>query len=124
MFLGPSPIGHAVCDLVRITGVDVEDQDPAPLAMRGTTAAIEGDLRSIWGPSRKVVAKALWGMGDLADVGSVRVHGEDGALGQIEIQVAAKGDQTVGGSSATARALVVLLASGALSRLFTSTGSQ
>jgi hypothetical protein len=85
MFLGPSPIGYAVCDLVRIAGVDVDDQDPAPLAMRGTTAAMEGDLGPIRGPSRKVVAKAFGGMGDLADVGSVRVHGEDGALGQFKI---------------------------------------
>src|SRR5918995_5389321 len=98
MFLGPSPIGHAVCELVRIAGVDVDDQDPAAIAVRGTTAAIEGDLGPIWGPRRKVVAKALWGMGDLADVGSIRVHGEDGALGPLKIQVAAKGDKTVGGS--------------------------
>src|ERR671910_3752463 len=109
MFLGPSPIGHAVCDLVRIAGVDVDDQDPAAIAVRGTTAAIESDLRPIWGPSRKVVAKSLWGMGDLADVGSIRVYREDGALGQIEIQVAARGDQTVGESSATAGALLVVL---------------
>ena len=82
MFLGPSPIGYAVCDLVRIEGVDVDDQDPAAIAMRGTTAAMEGDLGPIGGPSRKEVAPALGGVGDLADVGSIRVHREDGALGQ------------------------------------------
>ena len=73
-----------VCDTARKAAVDVDDQDSAPFAMRGTTAAIEGDLRPIWGPSRKVVAEALWGMGDLADVGSIRVHGEDSALGQFK----------------------------------------
>src|SRR5918993_3338400 len=114
MFLGPSPIGYAVCDLVRIAGVDVDDQDLAAGAMRGATAAMESDLRPIWGPSRKVVAKALWGMGDLADVGSVRVHREDGAPGQVKIQVAAKGDQTVLESIAKACALLVVLLASAL----------
>jgi hypothetical protein len=98
------------------------------MAMRGSTAALEGDLGPIGGPRRKVVAPALWGMGDLADVGSIRVHREDGALGVKRIEPAAKRDQTVGGSSATARALalalVMLLASPTLSRVYTSTGCQ
>src|SRR5215204_3946248 len=85
------------------------------------TPAMEGDLRPIGGPRRKEVAPALGGVGDLADMASIRVHREDGALGPFKIQVAAKDDQTVGGSSASARALVVLLASPTLSRLFTST---
>ena len=85
MFLGPSPIGYAVCDLVRIAGVDVDDHDPAPIARRAVTPAMEGDLRPIGGPRRVYVAPALWGMGDLADVASIRVHGEDGALGPFKI---------------------------------------
>src|SRR5215204_7552663 len=85
------------------------------------TPAMEGDLRPIGGPRRKEVAPALGGVGDLADMASIRVHREDGALGPFKIQVAAKDDQTVGGSSASARALLVLLASPTLSRLFTST---
>ena len=80
MFLSPSPIGYAVCDTARKAGVDVDDQDPAPLAMRGATPAIEGDLGPIGGPRRVAVAPALWGMGDLADVASIGVHREDGAL--------------------------------------------
>src|SRR5215207_1768869 len=126
MFLSPSPIGYAVCDTARKAGFDVDNQDPAPLAMRWAseearvTPAIEGDLRPIWGPRRKEVAPALGGVGDLADMASIRVHREDGALGPFKIQVAAKDDQTVGGSSASARALLVLLASPTLSRLFTS----
>ena len=85
MLLGPSPIGYAVCDLARMAGVDVDEQDPAPLAMRGVTPALEGDLRPIGGPRRVAVAPALWGMGDLADVASIRVHCEDGALGPFKI---------------------------------------
>ena len=85
MFLSPSPIGYAVCDTARKAGVDVDEQDPAPGAMRGATAAMEGDLRPIGGPRRVSVAPALWGMGDLADVASIRVHREDGAPGQFKI---------------------------------------
>ena len=127
MFLSPSHIGYAVCDTARHARVDVDEQDPAPGAMRGAseearvTPAMEGDLRPIGGPGRGAVAKALGGMGDLADVASIRVHREDGAPYPFKIQVAAKDDQTVGGSTATARALLVLLVSPTLSRLFTST---
>src|SRR5215217_4768658 len=100
--------------------------------MRAATPAMEGDLRPIGGPCRGAVAPALWGMGDLADVASIGVHRQDGALGMsyivgsFKIYVAAKGDQTVGGSwaSEAPRALVVLSSSPALSRLFTSTGGQ
>src|SRR3712207_8917548 len=45
------------------------------------------------------------GMGDLADVASVGVHREESALGLIRIEVAAKDDLTVPGST-TSRALV------------------
>src|SRR5215217_5137136 len=121
MLLSPSPIGYAVCDLARIAGVDVDEQDPAPRAMRAATPAMEGDLRPIGGPRRVAVALALGRVGDLVDVASIRVHREDGAFGQFKIQVAAKDDQTFGGSSATARALLVLLVSPTLSRVFTST---
>ena len=86
MLLGPSHIGYAVCDTARIADVNLDDEhDPAPMAMGGATPTIEGDLRPIGGARRKAVAKALGGMGDLVDVGSTRVHREDGALGQIEI---------------------------------------
>src|SRR5215204_4673357 len=77
MLLGPSPIGYAVCYTARMACVDVDDHDPAPIARRGVTPAMEGDLRPIGGPRRGAVAKALGGMGDLADVASVRVHHED-----------------------------------------------
>ena len=73
------------CVPARIARVDVDDHDPALSAMRGATPAMEGDLRPIGGPHRGVVAKALWGMGDLADVASIGVHREDGALGQLKI---------------------------------------
>jgi len=46
-------------------------------------------------------------MGDLADVASIGVHRENGAAATLLL----KDDQTVSGSSATARALLVLLAS-------------
>jgi hypothetical protein len=115
MLPSPFPIGYAVCDAARKAGVDVDDHDPAPLAMRGATPTIEGDLRPIGGPRRVAVAPAFGGMGDLVDVGSIRVHCEDGALGLILIEIANKDDQTVGGSSATACALLVLLASPTLS---------
>jgi hypothetical protein len=45
------------------------------------------------------------------DVGSIRVHREDGALGLILIEIANIDDLTVGGSSTTARVLLVFLAS-------------
>src|SRR5215208_381197 len=118
MLLSPSPIGYAVCDTARKAGVDVDDQDPAPGAMRAATPAMEGDLRPIGGPCRGAVDPAFGGMGDLADVASIGVHRENGGAAIL----LAKDDQTVGGSSATARALVVLLVSTTLSRVFTSTG--
>src|SRR5215204_433595 len=81
IFLGPSPIGYAVCDTARHARVDVDHQDPAPMAMRTATPAMEGDLRPIGGPCRGAVAPAFGGMGDLADVTSIGVHRENGALG-------------------------------------------
>src|SRR5215217_602886 len=103
------------------------------------TPAMEGDPLPIRRPRRPIVAPALGGVGDLADVASIGVHRENG----VAAILLAKDDQTVSGSSATARALLVLLASlkvggssitarallvllvsGTLSRLFTSTGAQ
>src|SRR5215218_1414709 len=100
------------------------------------TPAMEGDLRPIGGPCRGAVDPAFGGMGDLADVASIGVHRENGVAAKED-------DQTVGGSSITARALlvhlvslkvggssitgcalVVLLASPTLSRVSTSTGGQ
>ena len=122
MLLSPSPIGYAVCDRARIAGVDVDEQDPAPMAMRGATPAMEGDLGPIGGPCRVAVVPALWGMGDLADVASIRVHRENGAAATLLL----KDDQTVGGSWANEAplALVVLSSSPTLSRVSTSTGGQ
>ena len=91
MFLSPSHIGYAVCDTARHARVDVDNQNPAPLAMRGAseearvTPAMEGDLGPIGGPRRKEVAPALGRVGDLADVASIRVHREDGAPGPFKI---------------------------------------
>jgi hypothetical protein len=59
-------------------------------------------------------------MGDLADVASIGVHRENGAAATLLL----KDDQTVSGSSITARALLVLLVSTTLSRVSTSTGGQ
>jgi hypothetical protein len=84
MVLSPSPIGHAVCDRARIARVGVNDHDPAPLAMR-ETHAIEGDLRPIRGPHRGLVAPAVGRWGDLAEMASVGVHREEGALALIGI---------------------------------------
>ena len=50
---------------------------------RSIALAIEGDLLPIGGPCRGAVTPALWGMGDLADMASTRVHREDGALGHL-----------------------------------------
>src|SRR5215218_1373638 len=61
MLLSPSPIGYAVCDTARKAGVDVDDQDPAPLAMRGATPAMEGDLLPIGGPRRSPIPQRAGG---------------------------------------------------------------
>src|SRR5215203_2485177 len=107
LLLGPSLIGSAVCNFARMTCLEVED--PAPVRV----LAHEGDLRPIGRPCRHVVFPALGRVGDLADMTSVWVHREDSGLGLIGIEPAAKGDLTVSGSSATALALVVLLATAA-----------
>src|SRR5215204_1103824 len=99
--------------------------------------ANEGEPLPIGGPLRKVVAKALGGVGDLADMAPVEVHSEDCGLGLTVFGVAAKGDLTVGssttagrahltirGSSTSARALIVHLVSASVSRVFTSTSGQ
>src|SRR5829696_4410863 len=99
----------------------VEDHDPAHALV--DPLAIEGEPLPIGRPHRIFVAPAFGGVGDLADMTSVWIHREDSALGLIGVEVAAKGDLTVGGSSATALALV-LLAVAALSRALASTGAQ
>src|SRR5215207_2518812 len=68
--------------------------------------ANEGEPLPIGGPLRKGVAKALGGVGDLADMASVGVHREDCGVGLIGIEVAAKGDLTVGSSTTAGRALL------------------
>src|SRR5215213_6940529 len=86
------------------------------MAMRAATPAMEGDLGPIGGPCRGAVAPAFGGMGDLADVASIGVHRENGALA-ASVYFAAKDDQTVGGSwaSEAPRALVVLSSTATLS---------
>src|SRR5215212_2924120 len=113
----------AVCgDLARITRVGVYDHDLAIALVDGP--AIEGDPLPIWRPRRVVVAPAFGGVCDLADMASIGVHREERALGLIGIEPAAKDDLTVGGSGATALALIVPLASITLSRALASTGAQ
>src|SRR5215217_3873566 len=97
----------AVCgDLARITRVGVYDHDLASALVDGL--AIEGDPLPIGRPRRVLVTPALWGVGDLADMASVWVHGEDRCLGLLGIEVAAKDDLTVPGTI-TARTLVVFV---------------
>src|SRR5215207_7539645 len=136
MLVGPSPIGYAVCDTARIACVDVDDHDPAPLAMRAATPTMERDLGPIGGPCRGAVAPAFGGMGDLANVASIGVHRENGVAAKEDDQTVGGSSASarallvllaslkVGGSSITARALLVLLVSATLSRVSTSTGGQ
>src|ERR671921_1986930 len=93
-------------DGARVGSVWFYDHDPARASV--ALEALEGDPLSIRRPRRKVVQPALWGVGDLADVDSFGVHREESALGLIRIEVAAKDDLTVPGST-TARALVVFV---------------
>src|SRR5215213_7389888 len=93
-------------DGARIAGVWVYDHDPARASV--ALEALEGDPLSLRRPRRKVVQPALRGVSDLADMASVGVHSEDSALGLIRIEVAAKDNLTVPGTT-TARALVVVL---------------
>src|ERR671921_2838865 len=93
-------------DGARVGSVWFYDHDPARASV--ALEALEGDPLPIRRPRRKVVQPALWGVGDLTDVASVGVHREDSALGLIRIEVAAKDDLTVPGST-TSRALVVVI---------------
>ena len=99
-------VGSAMCNLAHIACIEVEHHDPAHALV--DPLAIEGYVLAIRRPRRSVVAPALWGVGDLADVASVGVHREESALGLIRIEVAPKDDLTVPGST-TARALVVVV---------------
>src|SRR5919112_1013424 len=89
-----------------MASVGVCDHDPARALV--TLEALEGDPLPIRRPRRYVVPPTLWGVGDLTDVASVGVHREDCAPGLIRIEVAAKDDLTVPGST-TARALVLFV---------------
>src|SRR5215208_5814406 len=93
-------------DGARVGSVWVNDHDPARALV--ALEALEGDPLSIRRPRRYVVPPTVRGVGDLADVASVGVHREDSALGLIGIEVAAKDDLTVPGST-TVRALVVVV---------------
>src|SRR5215211_9540224 len=122
MLLGPSLIGSAVRNFARITCGWVDDHDPTHALV--DPLAIEGDLRPIGRPCRQFVEPALGRVCDLADMAPVWVHREERSLGMIGIEPAAKDDLTVGGSTTTALALVVLSSSATLSRALASTGAQ
>src|SRR5918993_5838486 len=106
LLLGPSLIGSAVCNFARMTCLEVEDHDPAPVRV----LAIEGDLRPIGRPLGMFVVPALGRVGDLADMSSVGVHREEHIvfLLNIYVEIAPKGDLPVPGST-SALALVVFV---------------
>src|SRR5215216_443610 len=104
--LGLAQVGSAVCNLARIACLEVEHHDPAHALV--DPLAIEGYVLPIRRPRRSVVAPAFGGVGDLADVTSIGIHREDGALGLIRIEPAAKDDLTIPGR-ATARTLVLFV---------------
>src|SRR5215211_7911584 len=93
-------------NLARRACFGVEEHDPARTLVY--SLAMEGDPLPIRRPRWRIVAPALGGVGDLADVASVGVHGEERPLTVIRIEPAAKDDLTVPGR-ATARALVLFL---------------
>src|ERR687889_2400441 len=99
-------VGSAVCHLTHTARFEVEHHDPAHALV--DPLAIEGYVLPIRRPRRSIVAPALWGVGDLADMASVGVHRKERALGLIRIEPAAKDDLTVPGST-TVRALIVVL---------------
>src|ERR671912_2782918 len=99
-------VGSAVCNLTHTACFEVEHHDPAHALV--DPLAIEGYVLAIRRPRRRIVAPALGGVGDLADMASVGVHHKESALGLIRIEVAAKDDLTVPGST-TVRALVVVV---------------
>jgi hypothetical protein len=93
-------------NLARIACLGVEEHDPARTLV--CSLAMEGDPLPIRRPRRPIVAPAVGGVGDLADMASVGVHYKESALGLIRIEVAAKDDLTVPAST-TSRALVVFV---------------
>src|SRR5215208_8469556 len=122
--LGPSLIGSAVCNFARLTCLEVEDHDPAPVRV----LAHEGDLRPIGRPLGIFVVPALGRGCDLADMSSVWVPREEHIvfLLNIYVEIAPKGDLPVPGST-SALALVVfvfVIACATLSRHLSSTGAQ
>src|SRR5215210_4373945 len=109
-------------NLARRACFGVEEHDPARTLV--APLAMEGDPLPIRRPRRRIVAPAFGRVGDLADMASVGVHGEERPLTVIRIEPAAKNDLTVPGRS-TARALVLfVIVSATLSRHLTSTGAQ
>jgi hypothetical protein len=105
------PLTGIVClcdDRARITGVGVYDHDPGRTKVGGL--ALEDDPLSIRRPLRIIVlGQALGGMGDLADVASVRVHREESAFGLLGIEVAPKDYLTVPASTTVGALVVVVL---------------
>jgi hypothetical protein len=69
---------------------------------------MEGDPLPIRRPRRRIVAPAFGRVGDLVDMASVGVHGEERTLTVIRIEPAAKDNLTVPGST-TVGALVVVV---------------
>src|SRR5918993_1915946 len=80
-------------NLARIACLGVEEHDPARTLVY--SLAMEGDPLSIRRPRRRIVAPAFGRVGDLADMASVGVHGEERPLTVIRIEPAAKDDLTV-----------------------------
>src|SRR5919107_3970850 len=99
-------VGSAVCNLAHSACFEVEHHDPAHALV--DPLAIEGYVLAIRRPRRRIVAPALWVVGDLADMASVGVHREDSTLGLIRIEPAAKDDLTIPGRT-SARALIVVV---------------
>src|SRR5215213_458729 len=93
-------------NLARIACFGIEEHDPARTLVY--SLAMEGDPLPIRRPCRRIVAPAFGRVGDLADMATVGVHGEERTLTVIRIEVAAKDDLTVPGST-TVRALVVVV---------------
>src|SRR5918993_5114448 len=93
-------------NLARIACLGVEEHDPARTLV--AFLAMEGDPLPIRRPRRRIVAPAFGRVGDLVDMASVGVHGEERTLTVIRIEPAAKDDLTVPGST-TVRAVVVVV---------------
>src|SRR5918995_1421502 len=103
-------VGSAVCNLTHTACFEVEHHDPAHALV--DPLVIEGYVLPIRRPRRRIVAPALGGVGDLADMASVGVHHKESALGLIRIEPAAKDDLTVPGRTIALVVFVIVSATG------------